>query len=128
MALVRRLHAELLASRDLGRLGEFFADDFVSHNMPPGLPQGLDGVRAFFQGFLDGLSDIDVAVDELVADGGRVAVATTTTGVHTGELFGVAPTGRRVAITGIDILRVDGRIVEHRGLTDTVGLLRQIAG
>ena len=126
--LVRRLHAELLASRDLDRLPEFFAESFTSHNMPPGLPQGLDGVRAFFQGFLDGLSEIEVTVDELVADGDRVAVATTTTGVHSGELFGVQPTGRRVSVTGIDMVRVDGRIVEHRGLTDTVGLLTQIAG
>ena len=126
--LVRRLHAELLASRDLDRLGDFFADGFTSHNMPPGLPQGIEGVRAFFQGFLDGLSEIEVAVDDLIADGDRVAVATTTTGVHSGELFGVAPTGRRVSVTGIDMVRVDGKIVEHRGLTDTVGLLSQISG
>jgi predicted ester cyclase len=125
--LVRRLHEELLASRDLDRLGEFFAEDFVSHNMPPGLPQGLAGVRAFFQVFLDGLDEIEVTVDELVADGDRVAVATTTSGTHTGELFGMAPTGRRIEVTGIDMVRVDGKIVEHRGLTDTVGLLRQLA-
>jgi predicted ester cyclase len=96
--------------------------------MPPGLPQGVDGVRAFFQAFLDGLSEITVTVDELVADGERVAVATTTRGVHSGELFGVAPTGRGVEVTGIDLVRVEGgRIVEHRGLTDTVGLLRQLS-
>jgi predicted ester cyclase len=125
--LVRRLHGELLASRDLDRLGDFFAADFASHNMPPGLPQGIDGVRAFFQVFLDGLSEIEVTVDELVADGDRVAVATTTSGVHSGDLLGVAPTGRRISVTGIDMVRVDGgRIVEHRGLTDTVGLLRQL--
>ena len=125
--LVRRLHEELLASRDLDRLGEFFADDFTSHNMPPELPQGVEGVRRFFQYFLDGLTDIDVTVDELVADGDRVAVATTTSGFHTGELLGFGPTGRRVEITGIDLVRVDGRIVEHRGLTDTLGLIRQIS-
>ena len=125
--VVRRLHGELLASRDLDRLGEFFAQDFQSHNMPPGLPQGIDGVRAFFQVFLDGLSEIEVSVDELVADGDRVAVATTTSGVHSGDLLGVAPTGRRISVTGIDMVRVDGgRIVEHRGLTDTVSLLRQL--
>ena len=122
------MHEELLASRDLDRLGEFFADEFVSHNMPPGLPQGVAGVRAFFQVFLDGLEEIEVSVDDLVAAGDRVAVATTTTGVHRGDMLGVAPTGRRVAITGIDMVRVDGKIVEHRGLTDTVGLLRQLAG
>jgi predicted ester cyclase len=125
--LVRRMHAELLPSRDLDRLGEFFAADFTSHEMPPGLPEGIDGVRAFFGMFLAGLADIEVTIDELVADGDRVAVATTTSGTHNGELFGVAPTGRRISVTGIDIVRVEGdRIVEHRGLTDTVGLLRQL--
>jgi predicted ester cyclase len=125
--VVRRLHGELLASRDLDRLDQFFAEGFTSHNMPPGLPQGIDGVRAFFQVFLDGLSEIEVTVDELVADGDRVAVATTTSGVHSGDLLGVAPSDRRISVTGIDMVRVDGgRIVEHRGLTDTVGLLRQL--
>jgi predicted ester cyclase len=125
-ALVRRLHETLLADGDLGRLGEFFADDFTSHNMPPGLPQGIEGVRALFQYFLDGLTDISVTVDELIAEGDRVAVATTTSGLHTGELLGFQPTGRRVAVAGIDLVRVNGKIVEHRGLTDTAGLLRQL--
>ena len=37
-AVVRRLRAELLASRDLAVLDRFFAADFVSHTTPPGLP------------------------------------------------------------------------------------------
>lgn len=68
-------------------------------------------------------------VDEVVVEGDRAAVATTIEGTHTGELLGMAPTGRRVSVTGIDLVRVaGGRIVEHRGLTDTVGLLRQLGG
>jgi predicted ester cyclase len=124
--LVLRMHEELLRTRDPGRVEEFFASNFVSHNLPPGLPEGVEGVKRFFGMFRDALSDLDVTVDDVVAEGDRVAVATTTTGRHDGELFGVAPTGRRVAVTGIDLVRVDGKIVEHRGLTDTVGLLRQL--
>jgi predicted ester cyclase len=98
--------------------------------MPPGFPQGIDGVKRFFSMFRDALSDIDVRIDELIVDGDRAAVATTTTGTHTAELLGNPPTGRRLEIGGIDLIRVDadGRIAEHRGLTDTVGLLRQLAG
>ena len=127
---VRVLHARLLGERDEAIVDELFAPGFVSHNMPPELPQGVDGVKAFFGMFRDAFPDVDVTIDELVADGDRAAVATTTTGTHTGELLGVAPTGRRVSVTGIDLIRVDesGRIAEHRGLTDTVGLLRQLTG
>ena len=125
--LVLRMHAELLRSRDPDAVEEFFAPDFVSHNTPPGLPDGVEGVKRFFGMFRAALSDLEVSIDELVAEGDRVAVATTTTGTHQGELFGIAATGRRVAVTGVDVVRVDGKIVEHRGLTDTVGLLRQLS-
>src|SRR4051812_2349899 len=46
--LVRRLPSEVVGGRQLDRLGEFFADDFTSHNLPAGLPPGIAGVRAFF--------------------------------------------------------------------------------
>jgi steroid delta-isomerase-like uncharacterized protein len=125
--LVRRFHAELLAARDPAVVDAFFGDGFVSHNMPPGFPPGRDGVKLFFSTFRDAFPDIEVEVDELVAEGDRVAVATTFTGTHTGSIMGMEPTGKRVSVTGIDIVRVaEGRIVEHRGLTDVVGLMRQL--
>jgi steroid delta-isomerase-like uncharacterized protein len=125
--LVHRLHAALLDTRDPDVADAFFAKDFVSHNNPPGFPPGVDGVKQFFAMFRDAFPDVSVVVDELVAEGDRVAVATTFTGTHQGELMGMAPTGKRVSVTGIDIVRVaGGRIVEHRGLTDIVGLMRQL--
>ena len=127
-ALIGRMHAELMRSRDLELIDEFFAPEFVSHTNPPGLPGGVEGVKAFLGMFQRALPDVEVEVDQLIAEGDWVAVATTTRGTHEGELLGIPPTGRRVEVVGVDLVRVDGRIVEHRGLTDTVGLLRQLAG
>jgi predicted ester cyclase len=125
--LVRRLHTELLSARDPDVVDEFFAPGFVSHNNPPGFPPGAEGVKRFFTMFRDAFPDVSVEIDEIVAEGERVAVATTFSGTHEGELMGLAPTGRRVSVTGIDIVRVSGgQIVEHRGLTDIVGLMRQL--
>jgi len=127
-SVVRRLHAEILAARDPAVVDAFFARDFVSHNNPPELPEGVEGVRRFFAMFRDAMPDVDVTIDELIADGDRAAVATTIRGTHTGELLGMPATGRRLEVVGVDMVRVrDGRIVEHRGLTDTVGLMRQLA-
>jgi steroid delta-isomerase-like uncharacterized protein len=126
--LVRHLHTALLDTRDTDVVDSFFAPDFVSHNNPPGFPPGVDGVKQFFAMFRDAFPDVTVEIDELVADGERVAVATTFSGTHEGELMGMAPTGKRVSVTGVDIVRVaGGRIVEHRGLTDIVGLMRQLS-
>ena len=85
-------------------------------------------MKQFFAMFRDAFPDAAVAIDELLVDGDRVAIATTLTGTHTGELMGMAPTGRSVSVTGIDIVRIEGGlIVEHRGLTDIVGLMRQLS-
>ena len=125
--LIHRLHDELLNERDLAVVDRFFAPDFVSHNNPPGFPPGVDGVKQFFAMFRDAFPDAAVRIDEIVDGGDRVAVATTLTGTHEGELMGIAPTGRTVSVTGIDIVCIaDGRIAEHRGLTDIVGLMRQL--
>ena len=127
-ALVHRLRDRLLETRDPALIDLFFAEDFVSHNMPPGLPQGREGVKLFLIAF-GAISDLRVAIDELICEGDRVAVATTTSGIHDAELFGLPPTGKRLAVTGIDLLRIEGgRIAEHRGLTDTAGLMRQLSG
>lgn len=125
--LIRRFHAELLEARDPAVVDGFFAEDFVSHNNPPGFPPGREGVKHFFATFRGAFPDVSVAIDELVVDGDRVAVATTFTGTHEGEVYGMPATGRQVSVTGIDIVRIaDGRIVEHRGLTDIAGLMRQL--
>jgi predicted ester cyclase len=99
--LVRRLHAEVLAARDLGVVDEFFAPDFVSHTNPPGLPDDIEGVRRFFAMFRDAMPDVEVTIDELIVDGDRAAVATTITGTHTGGLLGLPASGQRVDVVGV---------------------------
>ena len=127
--VVARLQRALAEPGGLDSAADLFATDFVSHNLPPGLPQGVDGVRMWFETLLTAFPDLTVEIEDLFAAGDRVAVATTLRGTHTGELMGMTATGRRVAVSGIDMLSiVDGRIAEHRGLTDTVGLLRQLGG
>ena len=120
------MHAELLAARDPAVVDRYWAPDFHSHDMPPGLPQGPEGVKRFLAQIADALPDADVSIDVLLSDGDLVAVHTTTTGTHRGRLFGLPPTGRRLAMGGSDIVRIaDGRIVEHWGLTDVAGVVRQ---
>jgi steroid delta-isomerase-like uncharacterized protein len=125
--LIRRFHTELVEARNAAKVDEFFAASFVSHNMPPGFPRGSPGVRRFVAMVGEALADLDVTIDVLLAEGDLVAVRSTMTGTHRGPLLGVPATGRRVAIDGTDVVRVrDGRIVEHWGLTNTVGLLQQV--
>jgi steroid delta-isomerase-like uncharacterized protein len=121
------MHAELVEARDASKIDEFFAPGYVSHNTPPGWPGGVEGVRRFLEMFDEALPDLTVTIDVLVADDDLVAARTTTRGTHRGPLLGIPPSGRPVEVDGTDIVRIqDGRIVEHWGLTNSVGLLQQV--
>ncbi len=93
------------------------------------MPEGIEGFRAFFAILLTAFPDAELEIEQLVADDEWVAVASRLTGTHRGELLGVEPSGRRASVAMIDLVRIaDGKVAEHRGLTDTVGMMRQLAG
>jgi steroid delta-isomerase-like uncharacterized protein len=75
--------------------------------------------RAVFEAF----SNLDAALDELLVDGDRVAWRWSLTGTHRGDFAGVAATGRRVSLRGVNFQRLEGgRVVEHWTLADLAGL------
>jgi predicted ester cyclase len=63
----------------------------------------------------------------MVAEGDRVVTKKTFTGTHTAELNGIPPTGKRVSITYVDILRLrDGKIIEHWLSMDQLSFMQQL--
>ena len=71
--------------------------------------------------------DSHYTIEDLVAEGDRVVVRWTSRGTHRGPFRGVAPTGRRVGVTGISIYRMaGGKIVDEWAVADTLGLLEQL--
>jgi len=83
--------------------------------------------EGMFQGIADAFSNGRHIVDSQVAEGDQVASRVTWTGLHTGEFNGIAATNRPVqfAVTTFDRIK-NGKIVEHVGLFDTMGLMTQI--
>lgn len=66
-------------------------------------------------------------IEDMLVDGDKVAVRTTFRGTHTGDFFGIPPTGKSVTVSGTHILRIaDGKIAEHWGNNDDLGLMRQL--
>ena len=109
-----------------GDLG-LIADEYVDHNMAPGLPPGRDGLAALHQLTLAAFPDYDVSLEQLIADGDLVAVRMTNRGTNTGSFIGNQPTGKQATWTTIAIFRVaDGMIVERWGLIDLLSLFGQL--
>lgn len=69
----------------------------------------------------------ELIADDMVAEGDKVAVRTTFKGVHKGEFFGVAPTGKDVTMPIMLIYRIaGGKIAEHWMNADLLGLMQQL--
>jgi steroid delta-isomerase-like uncharacterized protein len=126
-AVVRRFIEEVQNQKDWNAYDELNAEDFVNLSAPPGVPTDREGGKMFLGAFLNAFPDSRVTIDDMIAEGDRVVTKKTFTGTHTAELNGIAPTGKRVSITYVDILRLrDGKIVEHWLSMDQLSFMQQL--
>lgn len=125
-AIVRR-YQEIYNSNNLQVLSEVLDENFLAPRMMPGMPPGLEGAKQIHQATLLGMPDWHTEIEDLIAEGDKVVARITMTGTHTGDFFGIPATGKRVSFTGIYIARIaNGKIVEHWGEEDSLGLLQQL--
>ena len=122
--LVQRLLEGLNGGR-LEILDDIVAEDYQQDNAS--VRGGREGLKALFTRLRIAFPDLSVSVDELVGEGDTVVAATTFRGTQDGDLVGIAPTGRRIEVSSLDLYRVaDGRIAEHFGRFDELGMLDQL--
>jgi steroid delta-isomerase-like uncharacterized protein len=126
-AVVRRFIEEIQNNKNMDLFDELNAEDFVNLSAPPGMPSDRESGKMFLGGFLAGFPDSQVTVDDMIAEGDRVATKKTFTGTHTGDFMGIAPTGNRVTLQYVDILRLrDGQIIEHWLSMDQLSFMQQL--
>jgi steroid delta-isomerase-like uncharacterized protein len=126
-ALVRLLLEDDISKGDVAVAEQIIAPDFYDHTNPPGMQRGIEGHKAIVSLFRAAFPDQWWHIEDLLAEGDRVVARTTMRGTHLGDFFGVPATGRQVTLGGIHILRIaGGKIAEHWGNNDDLGLMRQL--
>jgi steroid delta-isomerase-like uncharacterized protein len=118
--IVRRLTDEAFVGGNVEVVDEVIADDFVTHDPPPGMPATREGQRAIAEMVVSAFSDRKLEFDEyLDTTDGRVVESWAMIATHTGDAFGVPGSGQQVRVRGIEIWRCsNGKIVEHWGSVD----------
>ena len=119
---------ERINAGDIGGFGDLVADDFVEHQGGPGLPPTKQGTLESFRTVLAAFPDWRMTVEDLIGGGDKTVARVTATGTHKGEFMGVPPTGTRVDVQLIDIMRFDsaGLVCEHWGVADMLSLVQQL--
>lgn len=107
---------------------ELISPDAIFH--VPGGPEpmrGPGGYLAIVGMIRDGFPDIQWTLEEMIAEGDRVAARFTMRGTHQGTFFGVPPSGKQIAVQAMNFYRLaGGQFVEEHGQPDMLGLLQQI--
>jgi predicted ester cyclase len=125
--LVRR-YQEAHNTNDLDALNAIVAVDLIAHSLMPGLPPGLEGGKLAHQMAVSAFPDFHATIEDLIAEGDKVATRMIFRGTHTGgEFMGIQPSGRAFAFSATAIFRIaGGKIVEHWGDEDALGWLQQL--
>ncbi len=125
------MHEVLFMQRDGSRAGEFYADEFTSHNNDAGGSETTIGrparMEAMFNASKAASPDRVLTNDVIICKNDMVSTRMTVTGTQTGVMMGNPPTGRKFKFTAMDIFRFkDGKIVERWGNSDSLIIIRQL--
>lgn len=121
-ALLHRLYAEALQGGDLALIEQIFAPDFIDHSSPD-QAGGPAGVQDYFRAVRHGFPDMQVVLEQIIAEHDLVAVRTIWRGTHLGSYEGLPASGQRVSRTLIQIFRITAGLIceewnEGSGLLD----------
>ena len=125
-AVVQRFR-EALDAGDLDGAFAVFAPNAIVHMGSAPEPLSMEGFKQMGQLLLSAFTGSTSTVEDMIAEGDKVVSQITFRGSHTGDLMGIPPTGKSVAMSEIIIDRVaDGQIVESWRLLDQMAMMQQL--
>lgn len=125
-AIVRRFIDEAFVRGNPDPLDDLVSEDFTPRTWPSVEP-GVESLKQTVTRMASGLSDVRFDVEDIIAEGDRVAVRLTAHAVHKGDFMGVLAAGKGYEISEIHIFRLaDGKIAEHWHVADMLGMMRQL--
>lgn len=113
--------------RDLDGHLEMYHSTVIHHGFSSRIRPGVPGLKDHYTGLLKGFPDMRIEINDLIADGEKLAHRFTFNGTQRGEFLGVKPTGKLVTASGIQIqLFSEGKCIEVWSVLDTFRFLTEM--
>ena len=126
-AVVRRLIEEGYNEGRLDVVDELVAPDVFNHPAVPEHQHGIDGFKHVIVWVRDIAPDTHYQIDDIIAEGDKVAVRMTVSGTHTGPIGDIPPTGKRFSVDYVNWFRLaDGKVAELWAVRDDLTRLQQL--
>jgi steroid delta-isomerase-like uncharacterized protein len=102
------------------------SSNYSFHSPGMSSPINWNTTKQFLTAFWSAFPDLSHKIEDMVAEGDKVAVRVINTGTHKGEFMGIPPTDKKVSFVGVGFLTIrDGKIIEQWSVNDTMGLMQQ---
>lgn len=123
---IARRAVEEYNEQNLAIFDEIFAEDVIDHT-PSGEAKGRERSREGLKTLYAAFPDLEITIDELIAEGDTVALRSTHRGTHEGKFMDIEPTGKQFKIENMVFARFeDGKVVERWIQADILGLMQQL--
>jgi steroid delta-isomerase-like uncharacterized protein len=124
---MERWYNEVMNQGKLEVIDQLVAESYVEHENFPGSAPTFDGLKQTVSAFRHAFPDLRFEVHNIIVENDTAVAYATLHGTHQGEFAGIPPTGKTVAVAGIDTVRfANGKAIEHWGNTDNLGLMQQL--
>ena len=126
-AILRRFVDEGFNQGNLDLFDQLVAPDFVNHSAPPGVPPTREGWKQMAGMFLAAFPDMQLHIEDEIAEGDKITIRFTAHGTHQGELMGIPATGKEINVGGISMARITGaKIMERWEEFDMMSMMQQL--
>jgi len=103
-----------------------FSPEIIMHSSPENIV-GLENFKAYYQNFLTGFSNIEFTIVDVFGQGDKIVKHWNFKGTHSGDFFGIPPTGKSVNIDGTTLVKMkDGKIAEEQDFMDNMAFMQQL--
>ena len=107
---------EIFNSGKYDDLGKYISDNFTDHDPDPGQKPGLAGLKESMGQFHAAFPDLKFTVKDVTSDGDLIWGHINISGTNTGSMMGMPPTGKKIDVNGVDIVKIkDGKAIERWG-------------
>lgn len=125
-ALVRRWFDQVWNQQRPEAIDDMFAAGGIAHGLGDDM-RGPGQFKEFHAKFCGAFPDVRIEIDDLIAEGEKVAYRFTARGTHRGDTLGFPATNRSMRFSGMGVVRVEnGQIVEGWNVLDQLGMLSQL--
>jgi steroid delta-isomerase-like uncharacterized protein len=126
-ALLRRYIEDVWDKQNLAAVDDFLSPDYNRHRSPTTTPLTREEQKRLLIQFRTAFPDIQLTVEEVIAEDNRIAFRSTIRATHQGKLFGIAPTGKQITVGLVDVIHIEnGKFVDQWGGPDLLDLVQQL--